>query len=149
MRIFKAPEAIEINSEKSIFLAGTIDKGSSVNWQEEAIKFFHTTPYNIFNPRRDDWDNSWEQKIDDEKFNEQVNWELTAMEKADLIIMNFLPYSQSPVTLLEFGLFAKTNKLMVCCPDEFWRSGNIHIICNRYGVPLFKTMNVLLLNIRL
>src|SRR5687768_6609494 len=149
MKVFNAPQVIENNKEKAIFLAGTIDNGSSVNWQEAAIKFFSDSTYNIYNPRRDDWDHSWQSKIEDQKFSEQVNWELDAMEKADLIVMNFLPKSLSPVTLLEFGLFAKSPKLMVCCPDEFWRSGNIYMVCNKYDIPFFKTMDELLLNVRL
>lgn len=149
MKVFNAPQVIESNNEKAIFLAGTIDNGSSVNWQEAAIKFLSDSRYNIYNPRRTDWDDSWQSKIEDKKFYEQVNWELEAMEKADLIVMNFLPGSLSPVTLLEFGLFAKSSKLMVCCPDEFWRSGNIHIVCTRYNIPFFKTMDELLLNVRL
>lgn len=107
MKIFKAPQPIEANGQKSIFLAGSIDMGNAANWQHAVTTFFTNKPCNIFNPRRDDWDSSWEQKSSNKKFNEQVNWELHAMEQADLIIMNFLPHSQSPITLLEFGLFAK------------------------------------------
>lgn len=36
---------------------------------------------------------------------------------------------------------------MVCCPDEFWRSGNIQVVCEKFSIPLFKTMDELLLNI--
>jgi hypothetical protein len=147
MKIFKAPQPIEANGQKSIFLAGSIDMGNAANWQHTVTTFFANKPCNIFNPRRDDWDSSWEQKSSNKKFNEQVNWELHAMEQADLIIMNFLPQSQSPITLLEFGLFAKEKKLMVCCPDEFWRSGNIQVVCEKFSIPLFKTMEELLLNI--
>lgn len=149
MKVFNAPQVIENNNEKSIFLAGSIDDGSSVNWQEATINYFSECRYNIYNPRRNDWDNSWQQTTENRKFCEQVNWELDAMEKAELIIVNFLPGSRSPVTLLEFGLFARSHKLMVCCPDEFWRSGNIHIVCTRYNVPFFNTMDELLLNVRL
>lgn len=150
MQVFNALCTIEgDNTEKSIFLAGTIDRGNSYNWQEKVIRFLADKPYNIYNPRRDDWDDSWESNIDNNQFNEQVNWELNALEHSDLIIMNFLPYSQSPVTLIEFGLFAKIEKLIVCCPNEFWRSGNIHIVCEKYKIPLYKKLDELLLNIKL
>ncbi len=149
MQLFNAPRALPNNKEKSIFLAGTIDNGNSFDWQEEVTRFFCNAPYNILNPRRKDWDESWQQKEENREFAEQVNWELDALEKSDLIIMNFLPRSQSPVTLLEFGLFARSQKLMVCCPDEFWRSGNVYIACQKYGVPVFRSMDELLRNIQL
>ena len=34
-------------------------------------------------------------------FEHQVNWELEHLEKADLIIMNILASSKSPITLLD------------------------------------------------
>ena len=67
------------------------------------------------------------------------------MEKADYIIMNFLPGSKSPITLLELGLFAESGKLFVICPDEFYRSGNVQIVCNKYNIPLYKSIEELML----
>jgi len=148
MRVFKAPEPIEINQYSSVFLAGSIDMGKADNWQTEVCNHFSGTDKNIYNPRRDDWDNSWKQHIDNADFNQQVNWELAAMEKADMIITNFLPCSSSPITLLELGLFALSKKLMVCCPDEYYRSGNVHIVCNNYGIPLYKKLDQLLESIK-
>lgn len=148
MRVFKAPEPIVTNQHPSIFLAGSIDMGTAENWQSDVCEYFSATHKNIYNPRRDDWDSSWEQKIDMPQFNQQVNWELSAMEKADLIIMNFLPGSASPVTLLELGLYANSKKLMVCCPDDYYRSGNVHIVCKNYNVPLFKKLDQLLESIK-
>ncbi len=149
MRVFKAPEPLIFNEHPAIFLAGSIDMGTAADWQKTVTKHFANTSFNIYNPRRNDWDNSWEQKIENPQFNEQVNWELNAMQKADVIIMNFLPDSQSPITLLELGLHANSKKLMVCCPDAFYRSGNVHIVCKDYNIPLFKNINELLNNIKL
>lgn len=144
MQIFRAPEQIIANEYPSIFLAGSIDMGQAADWQTVTEEYFAHTNFNIYNPRRKDWDNSWEQNINNPQFNEQVNWELDAMDKANHIIMNFLPASASPVTLLELGLYAKSGKLLVCCPDEYFRSGNVHIVCKRYQIPFFKKMNDLL-----
>jgi nucleoside 2-deoxyribosyltransferase len=149
MRIFKAPEPLIFNQFPSIFLAGSIDMGTAADWQTELSNHIANTNINIYNPRRNDWDSSWEQKVENPQFNQQVNWELAAMEKADLIIMNFLPDSQSPITLLELGLHAASKKLMVCCPDAFYRSGNMHIVCNNYNIPLFKNMKELLNNVKI
>jgi hypothetical protein len=30
--------------------------------------------------------------------------------------------------------------MVVCCPDGFWRKGNVEILCTRENVPLFNDM---------
>ncbi len=149
MQVFNAPEAIESNNSKSIFLAGSINKSHEVNWRDDVIAFFASTDFTFYNPARDDWDSSWKEEIADPIFSEQIHWELNAMERSSLIIMNFLPLSQSPITLLELGLFAQSGKLVVCCPGAFWKSGNVHIVCNKYNIPMYKTMQALIQNIHL
>lgn len=136
----KAPNRITPNGNINLFLAGSIDLGKSFDWQSKLSTEIElkTTNVNVFNPRREFWNEGWKQSFDDQIFSQQVNWELDAMEKSDLIFVNILPDSKSPITLLELGLYAKSNKLIVCCPKEFYRSGNIHIVCHRYHVPLFE-----------
>ena len=70
----------------------------------------------------------------------QVNWELDHLQRADFILMNFLPGSQSPITLLELGLFAGSRKLRVICPASFYRYDNVRITCQRYAVPMYETL---------
>jgi hypothetical protein len=125
-----------------IFLAGTIDNGASENWQEKVIEELKDFDITIYNPRRLDWDSSWKQDISNDPFNQQVNWELDHLERSDLIIMYFLPGSQSPISLLELGIFYK--KMVVCCPDGFWRKGNVDIVCQRYNIPQYNSINDLL-----
>jgi hypothetical protein len=52
--------------------------------------------------------------------------------------MNILPESKSPITLLELGLHANSSRLMVCCPDGFYRKGNVEVVCHRHNIPLFN-----------
>lgn len=149
MKVFSAPEQILVDkSKKSVFLAGTIDNGKSLNWQKDVINQFETlgVDVNIYNPRREDWKATIKQSFDDPKFYQQVNWELDALTKADLIIMNFLPDSKSPVSLLELGLFATSGKFLVVCPDEFYRSGNVNIVCSKFSIPVYKNMEDLIKN---
>lgn len=118
-----------------IFLAGTIDMGDSEDWQKQISEALEDiTDLVILNPRRDDWDSSWKQSIEDKQFSEQVNWELSAQEDADLIAMYIAPDSESPITLLELGLFAKEGKIILCCPDGFYRKGNVDIVADRYDI---------------
>lgn len=130
--------------EPSVFLAGTIDMGESIDWQADTAETLKTCTSIIYNPRRPDWDSSWEQSIDHPDFNVQVNWELDMIDHSDLVFMYFLPGSQSPITLLELGIIAGSapEKLWVCCPTGFWRKGNVDIICDRYGIRHYDTYNV-------
>lgn len=126
----------QAGNQFKIFLAGSIEMGKAENWQEKMQSELEKQPHVcVFNPRRDDWDSSWKQEITNPQFNQQVSWELNALESADLILFYFSPETQSPVTLLELGLFARSGKVVVCCPDGFWRKGNIDIVCQKYGVP--------------
>lgn len=142
-RIYKAPQAIPLQSDiKTIFLAGSIEMDKAVNWQkrcEELLK----DHYIIFNPRRDEWDSSWLQTVENNNFSEQVNWELNALEKADIIIMYFAGNTMSPISLLEFGLYAQSNKMKVVVEENFWRKGNIDVVCKRYKIEQFKTLEQL------
>lgn len=124
----------------TIFLAGSIEMGVAENWQEKVSEPLSNKGYIIFNPRRDDWDSSWEQDFSNPYFYQQVNWELDTLEKANHIIMYFSPETKSPISLLELGLFATSGKLLVCCPKGFWRRGNVDIVCNKYYVPLFDSL---------
>ena len=125
----------------SVFLAGSIELGSAGNWQGFIEKKLSDIDMIIFNPRRDRWDASRIQSKEDSVFRGQVEWELSAMEKANVIVMYFDPNTKSPVSLLELGLFARTGKMVVCCPEGFWRKGNVDIVCARYGVRQVASLN--------
>ena len=124
----------------TIFLAGSIEMGKAEDWQQKMEWLFRDGDATIFNPRREEWDSSWSQDIENPQFYQQVNWELNALEKSDLIFMYFAPGTQSPISLLELGLFAHTGKMIVCCPEGFWRKGNVDIVCDRYDIPVFSNV---------
>lgn len=125
-----------------IFLAGSIDNGQAEDWQSKAARKLEPYDVVVFNPRRDDWDWTWEQSIKNEKFYEQVTWEQEAMSCSDLIIMNLLPESKSPISLLELGFALGVGyNIMVCCPDGFWRKGNVDIMCEKGNVPVYTDLN--------
>lgn len=143
MKEIKAPNKVE-NARMHLFLAGSIEMGAAEKWQEKvtaALKEYNVT---VLNPRRDDWDSSWVQSIDNAQFKEQVDWELSAMQLSDTIAMYFDPATKSPITLLELGLYARTGKLVVCCPDGYWRKGNVDVVCNRYNVQQVNTLDALI-----
>jgi hypothetical protein len=148
-RVIKAPAPYQIEpGERTLFLAGSIEMGRAEPWQERLALTLHDLPLLLLNPRRDDWDSSWKQTIDDSQFREQVEWELDALECADQIAMYFASNTQSPITLLEFGLFARSGKLVVCCAGDFWRRGNIEVVCNRFQIPLIEHFDEMIQRIR-
>jgi hypothetical protein len=123
-----------------LFLAGSIDMGVASNWQAHVIESLIDTNWTILNPRREDWDESWEQNKDNAEFRRQVEWELAAQEQAEVILMYFEPHSKAPVSLLELGLFARTGKMIVVCPEGYWRKGNIDIVCEKYNVKQLASL---------
>jgi len=118
----------------SVFLAGSIEMGKAEEWQQEVIDGLENEPIIFLNPRRDDWDSSWEQTKESKEFKLQVTWELTALEFADAIVMYFDPATKSPISLLELGLHARPKKMIVFYPKGFWKKGNVDITCDRYNV---------------
>ena len=136
MQVFKAPELYPKDGIK-IFLAGSIDMGNAEDWQSEFTKKVEDTNLIILNPRRDDWDSTWVQSYENVQFKEQVEWELAALSDADIIVMYFDPKGQSPISLLELGLFHK-RPIVVCCPDGYWKQGNVEVVCKWFGVEFTK-----------
>ena len=129
----------------NIFLGGTIDNGDSFNHQEALIselkKSEATHPLCVYNPRRKEWNKN----ASKEEMDEQINWELYHLNRADLIVMNILPNSKSPISLMEIGLFARDKKMIVFCNENFYRYENVKVVCDKFGLPLFNTNDILVI----
>ena len=145
MPIYKAPQHINNRDKtlKSVFLAGSIEMDKAIDWQQQCEQVL-TKTFNVFNPRRQSWESTWKQEITNPNFKEQVNWELEALEQSDHIIMFFDGKTKSPISLLEFGLYAKSKKLLVVCENNFWRKGNIDVVCEKYNIQQFQNLNTVL-----
>lgn len=147
MIVLKPPAPIgyeTLTGKMSVFLAGSIEMGVAEDWQTKVQKALVDRDCLVYNPRRDDWDSSWKQDKNNPKFREQVEWELAALERSSIIAMYFDPASKSPISLLELGLFAPTGKMVVCCPEGFWRKGNVDIVCEKYKVVQVPTLDRLI-----
>lgn len=142
MKVIYAPNEIPENADTdyTLFLAGSIEMGTAEEWQTRVHLYLADKNILILNPRRLDWDSSWVQSIDNKQFREQVEWEIDGLETADKILMYFDPETKSPISLLELGLYAVSGKIIVCCPDGFWKKGNVDIVCKRYGIPQIKKL---------
>jgi len=131
-----------------VFLGGSIEMGRTGDWQAEVAQALAGEPVLLLNPRRADWNQAWKPQADEPEFRRQVEWELAALEQADIVLMYFAPGTQSPITLLEFGLYARSGKLRVAAPEGFWRKGNLDITGDRYGVPRHESLPALVEAVR-
>ena len=134
-----------------LFLAGSIEQDRAPNWQAAGIRFFTNNVdlknLVIVNPRRASWDPTLEQTIANPIFKGQVVFELERLERADAVVMWLEPGTLSPISLLELGLLCgwsssgNLNKLVVGCPQGFWRKGNVDVVCERYKVKVVDTLD--------
>jgi hypothetical protein len=147
MKEITPPHSLSANHRRplAVFLAGTIEMGVAEDWQAQVTQYFaELADYTVLNPRRSDWDSSWEQTFTSPNFYQQVNWELNGLDRATHIILNFLPGTKSPISLLKLGLYAASGKLIICCPTGFWRKGNVDIVAERYSIPVYEALEELL-----
>lgn len=148
--VVKAPNPVPAGV--TLFLGGSIDMGAAENWQERlASDLDGIENLVLINPRRDDWDSSWVQDpTPGTQFHEQVSWELYHQENATGIVYYFAADSKSPITLLELGLFGnlEPETVLVCCPKEFYRYGNVKMVCDRYSIDMVESYDDMLKSIR-
>jgi len=128
--------------------------GNAPNWQNQVVMLLKNEKGTLLNRRRDDWDSSWVQSIHNVQFRKQVEWELEAQEDSDVVFIYFVPGYKAPISLLELGLSAarvkfskayglvaiKRPKVIVCCPEGFWRKGNVDIVCARENVEQVESV---------
>lgn len=148
-QLVTSPQALPAPDQRPrLFLGGSIDMGNAPDWQAEMTRALSDTDVVILNPRRPDWNPEWKPEASEPEFRRQVEWELAALEASDVIVIYFAPGSQSPISLLEMGLYARSGKLIVLAPDGFWRKGNVDITAEAYGVTQVQTMDELLSTVR-
>ncbi|QCW28857.1 hypothetical protein FE772_21765 [Lysobacter enzymogenes] len=117
--------------------------GGTTDWQAQLARELADEGVVLLNPRREDWNPAWKPVAEEPEFRRQVEWELTALQRADVIAMYLAPGSQAPVSLLELGLHAGSGKVLLACPDGFWRKGNVDIVAQRYGIPSYDSLPAL------
>ena len=140
VNIVLPPNRFRPNGKYTVFLAGSIEMGKADDWQSDFCDEFQLYDIVVLNPRRTEWDSSWVQSIDNPHFREQVEWELRCLSISDLILMYLQPNTMSPISMLELGLYANSGKMVVCCPDGFWRKGNIDIVCENHNIISCETI---------
>ncbi|KAF9733728.1 hypothetical protein PMIN01_08071 [Paraphaeosphaeria minitans] len=121
----------------SVFLAGSIEMGLAVQWQERLVTELCRYPITVTNPRRTNF------TTDEETIREQIKWELSALRQADVICFFFDEATRSPVTLWELGKYMNSEKIVVCCGKGYWRHTNVKVSCKDDKVPFMETFSSL------
>lgn len=147
---YKAPQYVPPEpGAPRVFLAGAIDMGNATNWQDRLIARMRKfgSPHRLFegktviamNPRRHDWDSSWEQTKTNEQFATQVSWELDHIERSDVVYFCFPKDSKAPISFFELGLSIGRNRTKVVLYAEpgFYRMGNLEMIAKQCLIPLY------------
>jgi hypothetical protein len=155
MNVVKPPNVlVPAPADAVAVLYGSIEMGKAEDWQTYITERIADFRGIVYNPRRDDWDASWEQKIENPHFKEQVLWELNvgeiaAKQERGIVVFYFAPGTFSPITLEEFGIHSQLcpKKCVVCCPDGFWRKGNVDIGCEKYGIKQVAGLDDLVQNV--
>jgi hypothetical protein len=106
----------------------------STSWRDTIIKGSSKNTI-FFDPTREDHD-----ELGNKEMVCHIQWELEALEIVDMIILNFLPEAKSPISLVELGLYMKSNKLIVVCPKEFYQYHYVSTICAKYNTPIYHNL---------
>lgn len=138
-QVIMAPNRPTLTNNPSIFLAGTTSKTGEPDWRETLTQALAEYAITIFNPKRDDWDSTWREDFSDERWAEQVQWELDMQEAADIVVVFFHGVSPAPISLLEFGLCARSGKAIACALDGYSKKGNVEAVCRKYETTFVRT----------
>ena len=117
------------------FLAGSMDFNSGDSWREKVVNELKESVC-IFDPTRIEHND-----FSDAQMKEHIEWELDALALSDRILLNLLPSSKSPISLVELGLYVESAKLIVVCPESFYQRRYIETICNKYDTVLFDNLD--------
>jgi len=133
-RVITAPEMFpDKHPEWSVFLAGAIDMGAAVDWQTWVIeRLADHANIVLFNPRR--------VAFTPDTLDEQIRWELEALEHVDTVFMWFPKDAKAPISFFESGLYWHSGKLLVGAELGFYRRRNLELTGARYGVIVHETL---------
>lgn len=153
MKVIKTLEQIETGARKSIFLAGpthrintnivtVTSEGNDVprSWREDALNLLRDINYDgvIYYP---EWANN--EKPDGWTYDKQVQWEVDALNAADVILfwvprdMKALP---ALTTNIEFGEWMHSGKIIVGAPKDAVKMDYIESRCAMEKIPFVDSL---------
>lgn len=120
-----------------IFLAGAIDMGAAVDWQAYVIEQLKDIPdLVVMNPRR--------AEFTADTLDEQILWELNALEAVDQIFMWFPKAAKAPISFFEAGLYWRSGKLLVGAEQDFYRRRNLELTALFHATALYDDLDMMI-----
>lgn len=126
--------------KKSIYLAGSVD---GENWRSFLDKELSNMNYIVFNPLIDKKED-YVESLTNPQFCQQKLWESTCMAKSDYIVFYFNPNTKASISLLELGLWVREKPMVVCCPEGYWKKGDVDYVCQSFDIPQVEGLETLL-----
>lgn len=124
---------------KSIFLVGPTPRSKEVkSWRPEAAEILNNLGFTgtVFIPENANWGPK-------DSYDDQVFWEWEALDQATTIacwIPRDLINMPAFTTNVEFGLYAKSGKLVLGYPREAPKMHYLNYLAQRYHVPVCHTL---------
>jgi hypothetical protein len=123
-----------------LFLAGAIDMGQAEDWQVQVVSAFANDDLIILNPRRPEFN--------PDTLDEQIKWELHALEDCSMIFLWFPRASKAPISFFEAGLWWSHSKLIVGAEYGFYRRRNLELTSEWHGRKLFYELDEMIWYVR-
>jgi hypothetical protein len=129
---------------KSIFLAGPTPRSPEVaSWRPEALKTLAWLDFKgeVFVPESSDL------KPHEAGYDNQVWWELEALEKATVVVFwvpRDLETMPAFTTNVEFGMLVKSGKVLLGAPEGAPKMNYLKMVAAKYNVKFFDDLDDLL-----
>lgn len=127
-------------SKFKVFLAGAIDMGAAIDWQSWVVQQFADDDIAILNPRRPEFT--------PDTLDEQIKWELQALEDATMILLWFPKDAKAPISFFEAGLWWHDHKLIVGAEYGFYRRRNLELTSEWHERSLYSELDEMVWRIR-
>jgi hypothetical protein len=126
MKVINAPDHYEpgIYPDFVIFLGGS----RIGNWRLGVYQWLIGFDVTVLDP------------YGDNQRDEYGDWDLSALNRADLILINIVNQVNLSIPFWELGFSIKSSKLYVNCYVECPERNPIESLCREYKIPLFSTL---------
>jgi len=138
------------NDSVKIYLGGTMDFSGNPasDWQQafidglakltdplKGLLLIKNLNFFIFNPKVPP-QSAVGASLDNPDFINQMQWRLQMQDMSDVIFLNIMKKSVSPVPILEFGSLVQSGKLVVRTSEEYQLYSHVRLYCEKYQIPL-------------
>lgn len=115
-----------------IYLSGS---STGFDWQDRFISTLTNLPVDVFTPLH---------PIHATPHSQAFEWEMDHMSIANVIAFYFSPDDLCASALLSLGMYANTDKIIVCCPEGYQRKQDVDALCHREDIMQVDCLDTLI-----